>query len=287
MTDHSTALYLNLLKKSLTDYLNVRSAYANGVPPEFWWKKRPLKNLRNRLLVRWLKRSKMVVLRVDNISPDEREKLRRSGEDWPLQNAQTMVGLDRLDNIQNLAETILVEGIDGDFIETGIWRGGSCIFMRGILDAYNDQTRKVWACDSFEGLPDPDIDKYPEDEGTPFHLWNFFLAVSQEEVEANFEKYGLLDDRVVFVKGYFEETLPNIECQKISLMRLDGDQYGSTIVALESLYPKLSNGGFVIIDDYISVDACRTAVHDYRKANGIRDEIIQIDWASVYWQKSK
>jgi O-methyltransferase len=155
-----------------------------------------------------------------------------------------------------------MEGIDGDFIETGIWRGGSCILMRGILDAYNDQTRKVWACDSFEGLPDPDIDKYPEDEGTPFHLWNFFLAVSQEEVEANFEKYGLLDDRVVFVKGYFEETLPNIKCQKISLMRLDG--------------------GFVIIDDYLSVDACRTAVHDYRKANGIRDEIIQIDWASVY-----
>ena len=143
MTDHSTALYLNLLKKSLTDYLNVRSAYANGVPPEFWWKKSPLKNLRNRLLVRWLKRSKMVVLRVDNISPDEREKLRREGEDWPLLNAQTMVGLDRLDNIQNLAETILVEGVDGDFIETGIWRGGSCIFMRGILDAYNDQTRKV------------------------------------------------------------------------------------------------------------------------------------------------
>ena len=109
MTDHSTTLYLNLLKKSLTDYLNVRSAYANGVPPEFWFKKSPLKNLRNRLLVRWLKRSKMVVLRVDNISPDEREKLRREGEDWPLLNAQTMVGLDRLDNIQNLAETILVE----------------------------------------------------------------------------------------------------------------------------------------------------------------------------------
>ena len=116
MTDHSTALYLNLLKKSLTDYLNVRSAYANGIPPEFWFKKSPLKNLRNRLLVRWLKRSKMVVLRVDNISPDEREKLRRPGEDWPLQIAQTMVGLDRLDNIQNLAETILVEGIDCDSI---------------------------------------------------------------------------------------------------------------------------------------------------------------------------
>ena len=65
-------------------------------------------------------------------------------------------------------------------------------------------------------------------------------------------------------------------------MRLDGDQYGSTIVALESLYPKLSNGGFVIIDDYI-VDACRTAGHDYRKANGIRDEIIQIDQMGVYW----
>ena len=122
--------------------------------------------------------------------------------------------------------------------------------------------------------------------GLRFTYGIFFLAVSQEEVEANFEKYGLLDDRVVFVKGYFEDTLPNIKCQKISLLRLDGDQYGSTIVALESLYPKLSNGGFVIIDDYI-VDACRSAVHDYRKANGIRDEIIQIDWTTGYWRKSK
>ena len=69
-------------------------------------------------------------------------------------------------------------------------------------------------------------------------------------------------------------------------MRLDGDQYGSTIVALESLYPKLSNGGFVIIDDY-TLDACRAAVHDYRKANEIRDEIIQIDRMSVYWRKSR
>jgi len=199
-----------------------------------------------------------------------RKKIKGSRDDGPLDSAllkspqKVSNGLSEcsIRLRKRCSPGILMEGIDGDFIETGIWRGGSCILMRGILDAYNDQTRKVWACDSFEGLPDPDIDKYPEDEGTPFHLWNFFLAVSQEEVEANFEKYGLLDDRVVFVKGYFEETLPNIKCQKISLMRLDG--------------------GFVIIDDYLSVDACRTAVHDYRKANGIRDEIIQIDWASVY-----
>lgn len=74
-----------------------------------------------------------------------------------------MVGLKRLDNLQYCVETVLRDGVEGDLIETGVRRGGSCIFMRGILAAYGDTTRKVYVADSFEGLPAPDPGKYPAD----------------------------------------------------------------------------------------------------------------------------
>ena len=284
MPSDTKDLYLDLMKKALTDYLNVDSPYANAMPPEFWWKKSPLKDLRNRLIVKLLRRSNMLVLRSDRLMTEERREKRRTGEDWPFMNAQTMIGLERLDNIQMLVEDVLANGVEGDLIETGVWRGGACIFMRAILKAHGIADRLVWACDSFEGLPMPDTERFPADEGTGFHHWDF-LAVSQEVVAANFEKYGLLDDQVKFVKGYFEDTLADVPVEKLAVMRLDGDQYGSTITALENLYPKLSSGGYVIIDDYF-IDCCRSAVDDYQKAHNISNEIIHIDRMGVYWQKS-
>jgi O-methyltransferase len=206
------------------------------------------------------------------------------GSDWPFMNAQTMIGLERLDNIQRLAEDALSRGVEGDLIETGVWRGGACIFMRAILKAHNIQDRRVWACDSFEGLPTPDTERSPADKGTGFHQLNF-LAVSQKEVTANFKKYNLLDDQVTFVKGYFEDNLADIPIEKLALMRLDGDQYGSTITALENLYPKLSSSGYVIVDDF-HLDCCRSAVNDYRSTHNITDEIINIDGLGAYWQKT-
>src|SRR5207244_684219 len=90
-------------------------------------------------------------------------------------------------------------------------------------------------------------------------------------VQSNFAKYGLLDDQVVFVKGYFSETLPDLDAKAFSLIRLDGDIYESTLDAMESLYPKLSPGGFCIIDDFSSFTDCRQAVEDYRAEQGIED----------------
>jgi predicted O-methyltransferase YrrM len=85
-----------------------------------------------------------------------------------------------------------------------------------------------------------------------------FLAVSREDVERNFAKYGLLDDRVVFLQGWFKDTLPSAPIGKIALLRLDGDMYESTMDALQNLYPKLSPGGYCIIDDFFG--PCRLAV---------------------------
>ena len=108
-----------------------------------------------------------------------------------------------------------------------------------------------------------------------------------DEAQRNFSKYGLLDEQVVFVKGFFSDTLPKLDAGPFSVIRLDGDMYELTIVALECLYPKLSVGGYAIIDDYGAVGQCRTAVNDYRAKFGIEDDIHPIDWAGVWWRKTR
>lgn len=214
--------------------------------------------------------------------------IRENGYDWP-KTAHTMIGLKRLDNLHFCMKEILNNQIPGDCIETGVWRGGATIFMRAILKAYGDDTRKVWVADSFEGLPPPDATKYPADKDLNLHLCKE-LAVPLEEVKDNFKKYGLLDDKVVFLKGFFRDTLPTAPIEQLALLRLDGDLFESTMDALTYLYPKLSVGGFVIIDDYgddYGIDACLKAVQSYRDLCGITDPIIPIDGgAGVYWKKT-
>src|SRR3954453_16136575 len=127
--------------------------------------------------------------------PFDRDK-RLAASDWPSQ-AHTMIGMRRLDNIQVLISDVLDNGTPGDLIETGVWRGGSTIFMRGVLKAYGVTDRSVWVADSFEGVPPPDAATYPADAGDTFHK-TAGLAVGIEEVQHNFERYGLLDDQVRF-----------------------------------------------------------------------------------------
>lgn len=209
---------------------------------------------------------------------------RDTGRDHP-RTAETMIGLARLDNIEECVTTVLRDGVPGDLIETGVWRGGATIFMRAILDAYGDPERKVWVADSFEGLPKPDATTYPVDEGDT-HWTKGHLAVGLEQVKANFARYGLLDDRVRFLQGWFKDTLPSAPIDRLAVMRLDGDMYESTIQALDALYPKLSVGGFVIIDDYGDIVSARKATEDFRAAHGIDDPIVAIDHAGVYWRRS-
>lgn len=140
--------------------------------------------------------------------------------------------------------------------------------------------------DSFEGLPPPDPDRYPEDKGNRLHTYDD-LAVSMEEVQRNFERYGLLDDQVRFLKGWFRDTLSEAPIAALAVARLDGDMYESTMDSLVHLYPKLSVGGYLIVDDYGAFRVCRQAVHDYRKAHGIDDEIRKVDWSGVFWQRTK
>jgi O-methyltransferase len=172
--------------------------------------------------------------------------LQEVGAGWPL-TGMTMLGAVRLAQLRDAVETVLREGVEGDLIETGVWRGGATILMRGVLHAHGVTDRRVWVADSFQGLPRP--------------------------------------DQVRFVPGWFRDTLPPLAGHRWAIVRLDGDMYESTVQGLEHLYPGLSPGGFLIVDDYGAVPACRQAVEDFRSTNGITETLHEVDWTAVYWRK--
>lgn len=214
-------------------------------------------------------------------SPFDLDK-RETGQDWPSEG-ETMVGIRRLDNLEFCIADVIRRNVPGDLIETGVWRGGATIFMRAALEAFRDRERAVWVADSFQGLPKPDPSR-TSDVGDA--LWQYpQLAISLEEVKRNFARYGMLDDRVRFLPGWFEDTLPSAPIDSLSILRLDGDMYDSTMVALESLYPKLAPGGYVIIDDYGAIVGCRDATDDFRRANGIHDPMHEVDWTCMFWRR--
>ncbi len=271
--DDSKSLYMDLMKKCLTYYLwGETSEYVDPTTVL------PFKNsfIVNKL-VKYLESHNLELMRKFNFDPKKREM----GRDFPPL-ADTMIGLKRLDNIQVCVEDVIKKNIPGDLIETGVWRGGGSIFMRAILKAYGITDRIVWVADSFEGLPQPDSEKYPHDAGDIHHTINF-LAVSFDQVKANFAKYNLLDGQVKFLKGWFKDILPVASIDRLAVIRLDGDMYESTMDGLKNLYPKLSSGGYVIVDDY-ALEGCRIAVHDFRSDHDINDEIIDIDGIGAYWQ---
>jgi O-methyltransferase len=202
------------------------------------------------------------------------------GRDWPA-FAQTMIGRARMQNLRHACEAAILNDVPGDFIETGVWRGGACIYMRGILEAYADSKRRVFVADSFAGLPEPDPVNFPADVGEMNHTYAQ-LVVPRVEVEENFRCYGLLDERVVFLEGWFKDTLPSAPIERLAVLRLDGDMYESTIQALEALYHKVSPGGVVIVDDF-HLPRCAKAVLQFRKDRGIAAPILPIDGLGVWW----
>jgi len=207
--------------------------------------------------------------------------------------AYTMVPVKRLDNIEHCLKQIEERQIPGDLIETGVWRGGSAIFMRAFLKVYGIRNRRVWAADSFQGLPQPDPANSPVEakaHATQLMVEEYkHFAVSLEEVKANFDRFGLLDDQVLFLRGWFKDTLPTAPIERLALLRLDADYYESTMDSLVNLYPRLSIGGYVIVDDYGEDQwtYCRQAVCDFRDKYGVDDELIKVDTKCYYWKRSQ
>jgi O-methyltransferase len=209
---------------------------------------------------------------------------RIQGSDWPTE-AETMIGVRRLNNIQELAISVLRDKVPGDFVEAGVWRGGAAIFMKAILSAFEDQDRLVWVADSFEGLPSANPEAFPADMGDQHSKLKPYLGIPCDVVRANFRRYGLLDERVRFLEGYFKDTLHGSPVDQIAILRVDGDMYESTIQTLQALYPRVSSGGYVIVDDFGALPGCKKAVLDYRSEEKINNPIVEIDWTGIYWQR--
>lgn len=200
--------------------------------------------------------------------------------EFPHSEAESMIGLTGLSNVQECVLECLQRGIPGDLMEAGVWRGGCAIFMRALLHVYGDTERKVWVADSFEGCPKP----REEAECGDRHWLNNFIAVDLETVQENFRRYGLLDDRVRFLRGWFCDTLPKAPVEKLAVLRVDGDMFSSTIDVLRAMYHRVSPGGYVIIDDYYAIDICRRAVTDFREEHGIDSPIQRVDSCRAFWQ---
>lgn len=203
----------------------------------------------------------------------------------PLRFAHTMIGLFRLNNIERCAETVFAEAIEGDFLEAGVCRGGAAIFMRALQVAHGEQHRKLWAVDSFEGVP-PSVGD--EDRSYGFDLEEArqpWLACSLPAVRENFRRYDLLDVNVRFVRGWIAQAVPQAPIGPLAILRLDVDLYSATAESLDLLYDKVSPGGFVIVDDYGYLQCCRDAVDHFRDRRGIREPIEWIDHTGIFWRK--
>lgn len=268
-------LYLDLMKKTLSFTL-----WPEPPTPlmTFNYARSTIKKFLISAISKLLVKKKLQICQTRNFTESDR----LDGGVWSGY-ADSMIGIKRLDNLQYCIEDVLNNQIQGDLIETGVWRGGACIFMRAVLAARGVENRKIFVADSFEGLPKPDVEMYPADKDDTHHIHDF-LAVSVDDVKNNFRKYGMLDDQVVFLKGWFKDTLPVAPIELLSILRLDGDMYSSTIEALEILYPKLSVGGYCIVDDY-AIQGCKLAVDDFIKKHKIDSEMKRIDWTGVYWKK--
>eukprot|EP01062_Namystynia_karyoxenos_P023213 TRINITY_DN18934_c0_g1_i1.p1 TRINITY_DN18934_c0_g1~~TRINITY_DN18934_c0_g1_i1.p1 ORF type:complete len:437 (+),score=120.60 TRINITY_DN18934_c0_g1_i1:118-1311(+) len=197
----------------------------------------------------------------------------------------TMTGQRRMEALHELLHRAYRDrGLEGDFLEAGVWRGGSSIYAKGFMRAYGLR-RQVYVVDSFAGLPKKqhrlDVNRWSRHTN--------YLGVPQDQVADNFERHQLLDDDVHFVKGWFVDSLPKLRptLRSLAVVRLDGDMYLSTMDILCNVYDKIAVGGFWVVDDW-SIREARTAVQHFMQAHNCTDlGPTKIDDTCSYFEKRK
>lgn len=201
----------------------------------------------------------------------------------------TMVGRERLLSLYQNALRICRENIPGDFVECGACRGGSSVLLAYVAKTHSRIPRKVYACDTFEGMPEPgDSDLH---KGMTAAQCGFPAGSLRAPLETGLmeiaRRAGVLDT-IVPVKGLFRDTLPALagKTGPVSLLHADGDWYESTMDIFSNLFEKVSAGGYVQIDDYGHWEGCRKAVEDYQKAKGVRFPLEQIDYTGFGFRRS-
>lgn len=199
----------------------------------------------------------------------------------------TMTSKARCISLMRAVDYLLKYQIEGDFVECGVWKGGSVMIMAEKLLAAGKTNRNIYLYDTFEGMSEPtDNDKSFDGKAAAEQLQEAKKEVQHsvwcystlEEVRNNVLSTGYPESRIHFVKGKVEDTIPTTLPGKIALLRLDTDWYESTKHELEHLFPLLVPGGIIIIDDYGHWEGCRRAVDEYFEKQGIRIFLSRIDY---------
>jgi len=229
----------------------------------------------------------------------------RNGLKWPAYGT-TMAGHRRLRNVRHLLLQANASGLKGSYAECGVWRGGMSIYAKAVLEVYHLQ-RQVYLCDSFQGLPKPRAGSLRSDEthySTPAAA--HVLSQGEAHVASNFRAHGVPFQNVTLVKGFFVDALPAMRAgllkrgETLSILRLDGDMYDSTIDILYNLYDLVDVGGYVVVDDFgwdFGTQAgqragwgAKDALLDFRAVHGIEDRahrMRDIDGSGAWFQKAR
>jgi len=192
------------------------------------------------------------------------------------ENELTMVSDERLFATLSACKYVILNNIKGDFVECGVWRGGNAMVAAAVIKMFGSD-KKVWLFDTFAGFTNINptskdsliqtMETVTKDMMAEYHKSLYDISRcgnSIDDVRDNFEKYGLLNDNVIFVKGDVMQTLDleNIPAE-IAVLRLDTDLYESTKKEMEILYPKITKTGVLMVDDYGFCDGARSAVDEY------------------------
>lgn len=205
----------------------------------------------------------------------------------------TMTTPRRCNHLWDVCAEILARNVPGDFVECGVWRGGSAGIM-GLALQRSSANRTLHLFDSFEGLPEPTgEDGAYASEYSGNRASGALVSVSQcqaslsEVQEFLLGRLKLPRTSVQFHVGWFQNTIPQVApgLGPIAVLRLDGDWYDSTRVCLEHLYPLLSRNGVIILDDYYAWEGCAKATEQYRKNFAITAPIKRIDQDAAFWEK--
>jgi len=193
----------------------------------------------------------------------------------------TMVDVPRLKLLYELTKELDCQGIPGDLVTCGVYRGGSAAVLAG-ANIKSGVQRKSWLFDSFQGLPEPTERDGFEAQETYYKGW---CGAGEDEVRRLFARLGLMSSNVHIVRGWFEDTLPRAPLQQIALLHIDADWYDSMRICLTTLFDRVQPNGVIVLDDYGRWEGCRNATSDFFSARNLDLALLRYCGPAAYFRK--
>lgn len=196
----------------------------------------------------------------------------------------TLIGREALDHLNTVLDTVRKDDVAGDYLHTGVGRGGVGVFLRAYLDAFEDPFRRVWLLDRFHAADVAHNPKVKEPVGRAGGRGFPGLRADLHQVRDAFDRFDVFDGRTKFLQGDLEHTVPKITLEDIAVLHIGADQDVDAGLALELLYDRVAVGGFVVIDGY-RTEGVAGQVDEFRAARGITASLDKAGWNTVVWHK--